>query len=390
MRVLLVNHFPLEGSGSGVYTKNIAQHLLERGHKVKAIVVDSEINDNYNFPVETIINYNFPCFTTHPKSNNQFYKLTREEMNDYLNRFIKVVNREAQEFKADLIHCQHLWVAPYAAKLTGLPYVITAHGTDIKGYKKDKRYRHIALKGAAGADKIITISDQVHEEVKKYYFEDESKLQKIMNGVDENIFKPLDIDRLTVLKKYIKGIQSDPPYLITFVGKLTDFKGVDLLIDAAAEYEQEFPGIMTLIIGNGELRNSLENRAEKLKLKNIHFLGNLPQTELPPLYSTADISIVPSRVEPFGLVAVEALACGTPVIASRAGGLPDFINEDVGRLFEMNNSADLADKITDALKNNDKKHKGKRAAEYALNNFSWHRVIDEVITVYKSVLSQEV
>ena len=192
------------------------------------------------------------------------------------------------------------------------------------------------------------------------------------------------------MKKYIKGIQSDPPYLITFVGKLTDFKGVDLLIDAAAEYEQEFPGIMTLIIGNGELRNSLENRAEKLKLKNIHFLGNLPQTELPPLYSTADISIVPSRVEPFGLVAVEALACGTPVIASRAGGLPDFINEDVGRLFEMNNSADLADKITDALKNNDKKHKGKKAAEYALNNFSWHRVIDEVIAVYKSVLSQEV
>ena len=387
MRILLVNHFPLEGSGSGVYTKNIAQHLLERGHEVKAIVVDSEINDNYNFPVETIIDYNFPCFTTHPKSNNQFYKLTREEMNDYLNRFINVVKREARDFNADLIHCQHLWVAPYAAKLTGIPYVITAHGTDIKGYKKDKRYRHIALKGAAGAEKIITISDQVHEEVKKYYFADEDKLKKIMNGVDDKIFKPLDVDRLKVLKKYIKGINSDPPYLITFVGKLTDFKGVDLLIDAAAEYEEKFPGVMTLIIGDGELRSSLKERTEKLELKNIYFLGNLPQTELPALYSIADISVVPSRVEPFGLVAVEALACGTPVIASRAGGLPDFINDDVGRLFEMNSSEDLAAKITAALENDDKKHKGKDAADYALNNFSWHRVIDEVISVYESVLS---
>lgn len=387
MRVLLVNHFPLEGSGSGVYTKNIAQHLLDRGHEVKAVVVDSEINDNYNFPVETIIDYNFPCFTTHPKSNNQFYKLTREEMNDYLNRFINVVKREARDFNADLIHCQHLWVAPYAAKLTGIPYVITAHGTDIKGYKKDKRYRHIALKGAAGAEKIITISDQVHEEVKKYYFTDEDKLKKIMNGVDDKIFKPLDLDRLKVLKKYIKGIKKDPPYLITFVGKLTDFKGVDLLIDAAAEYEEKFPGVMTLIIGDGELRSSLKERTEKLELKNIHFLGNLPQTELPALYSIADISVVPSRLEPFGLVAVEALACGTPVIASRAGGLPDFINDDVGRLFEMNSSEDLAEKITDALENDDKKHKGKYAADYALNNFSWHRVIDEVISVYESVLS---
>ena len=389
MKVLLINHFPLEGSGSGVYTKNIAQRLIDKGHQVKAVVVDNEMNDNYKFPVETIIDYNFPCFTTHPKSNNQFYKLTRQEMNDYLNKFNKVIKTESEKFKPDIIHCQHLWVAPYAALQTKIPYVITAHGTDIKGYKKDKRYRQIALKGAAGAEKIITISDQVNQDVKKYYFVKDNKLIKILNGVDDNLFKPLETDRLKLIQKHLPNIKENPEYLITFVGKLTDFKGVDLLIKAAKKYEKEFPNIMTLIIGHGELLDTLKNQAEKLELKNIHFLGNLPQEELPAFYSSADLSIVPSRVEPFGLVAVEALACGTPVIASRAGGLPDFINQDVGRLFKMNDSNDLAAKIITALKNNDKEKKGKRAAEYALNKFSWARVIDEVLAVYNSVLSGE-
>src|SRR6056297_3498144 len=251
MKVLLINHFPLEGSGSGVYTKNIAQRLIDKGHQVKAVVVDNEINDNYQFPVETIIDYNFPCFTTHPKSNNQFYKLTRQEMNNYLNKFINTIKKISQDFKPDIIHCQHLWVAPYAAMQTDIPYVVTAHGTDIKGYKKDKRYRQIALKGTAGAEKIITISDQVNQDVKKYYFINDDKLIKILNGVDDNLFKPLKTDRLKLIQKYLPHIKVNPEYLITFVGKLTDFKGVDLLIEAAKVYENEFSNIMTLIIGHG-------------------------------------------------------------------------------------------------------------------------------------------
>jgi len=389
MRVLLVNHFPLEGSGSGVYTKNLAKRLLEQGHQVKVIVVDDEVVMNSDFPVRTILYYRFPCFTTHPKSNQTFYSLSQWEMNEYLRKFKNAVKEEVTSFKPDLIHCQHLWVAPYSASLTGVPYIITAHGTDIKGFKSDKRFQNIALEGAQNAKKVITISKQVHKDVKKYYDLPEEKLKLILNGFDEGIFKPMDLNRNEVLKSLVPEKTNQVEYIVNFVGKLTEFKGVDLLIKAAKIYEKEIPGVITLISGHGHLKEELVKLAEKLNIKSIFFLGNQTQETLTRLYNIADISVVPSRMEPFGLVAIESLACGTPVIASNAGGLPDFINNRVGKLFKMGNDSELAREIIDSLQQDDKKTKGPYCAKYALNNFSWDRVVQELITVYKSILTKK-
>lgn len=387
MKILLVNHFPLEGSGSGVYTKNIARKLVEKGHEVRVIVVDISSNNNYEFPVKTILYYHFPCFTTHPKSNNKFYNLSRREMNDYLKEFIDAICDEVRDFKPDLVHCQHLWVAPYAALQCNVPYVITAHGTDIKGYKKDKRYRHIALKAALNARKVITISEQVNDDVKRYYYLEDDKLELILNGVDEKTFYPQKLNREEILAELIPKLDKQSPKVISFVGKLTDFKGVDLLIKAAKIYEEELPGAVTLITGDGELRNRLEKMVKKFKLESVYFLGNRPQETVAKIYNIADISVVPSRVEPFGLVALEALACGTPVIASRAGGLTDFINEDVGCLFTMNDHRELAQKIVEAIKNNEKNKKGEYAVQYVLNNYSWNHVIEGLLKVYEEAIN---
>mgnify|MGYP006288710315 CR=1 FL=1 len=390
MRVILVNHFPLEGSGSGIYTKNIAKRLIERGHEVEAIVVDKYKNRGNGFPVKTIINYDFPCFTTHPHSNNQFYHLTNDEMDNYLATFINTIDKEVNSFDPDIIHCQHIWVAPYAASKTEIPYIITAHGTDIKGFKKDKRYHHIAIKAAEGAEKIITISKYIHDSVKKHFPVKEEKLRMILNGFDENIFHPKNLNKKNVLSNYINKDLSglDDINLINFTGKLTDFKGVDLLLKAAEIYEKELDNVVTLIIGDGELRDQLEQLEEDLNLSSIHFLGNLPQETVAELYSIADITVVPSRVEPFGLVALESLACGTPVIASKAGGLQDFINSEVGRFFPMDDYQALASEIIGALKNNEKDEKGERASDYALTNYSWNRVIDELLEVYNEVVKE--
>ena len=100
----------------------------------------------------------------------------------------------------------------------------------------------------------------------------------------------------------------------------------------------------------------------------------------------ADVSVVPSRVEPFGLVAVEALACGTPVVATNEGGLPDFINEQVGALVPVDDPQALAGAIIAEIRQNTKQSKGRYANEYAFENFTWKKQVARMVDLYRAAL----
>lgn len=395
MKVLIINHFPLEGSGSGIYTKNLARELSEMGHEVKVIIPEHEVMNYNKFKTRTIvfkcngnnnvdIDFNFPCFTSHPRSNNTYYNLSDNEMKEYINKFVEVTLEEVEIFKPDVIHAQHLWITPYAASKTAIPYVVTAHGTDLKGFIKDKRYHPYALEGARQANKIITISKQVDSEVSKLYGIDSAKKQLIMNGYDENLFFPNSKNRGVVLKSF--GINKSSKYIVSFIGKFAHFKGVDILLKAAKEYERILGNdVMTILAGNGELYEDMIRFKEYLDLKNVYFIGHIDQSQLVDLYNIADVSTVPSRTEPFGLVAIEALACGTPVVGTNQGGLPDFINGDIGTLVQVENHNELSDAIINELIRTDKKLRSSRAAEYAFKNFSWKKSISFVEKIYTDI-----
>jgi len=323
MKILIINHFPLEGSGSGVYTKNLAKELTKIGHSVEVIFPENQTvpmeifeirpimfrnNSNNNYEVD----FNFPCFTSHPRSNNTFYELTEKQMNTYIDIMVRVTVEEAENFKPDIIHAQHLWIAPYAAYKTGIPYVVTAHGTDLKGFIEDKRYHPYALEGTQHAHKVITISKQVDREAGDLYHIEDQKRKIVYNGYDTNLFKVKELLRKEVLAKF--GINDIPDNIVFFAGKLAHFKGVDILLKAAKIYENQMKEkTMTLIAGNGGLYEELKELKDFLRLKNTFFLGHVNQEQLGDLFNIADVSTVPSRTEPFGLVAIEALACGTPV-----------------------------------------------------------------------------
>lgn len=396
MKILLINHFPLEGSGSGVYTRNLAIELTKRGNKVRVIFPENEKPREEIFEQSPIyfkgqnsvnwdLDYDFPCFTSHPRSINTYYDLNESQMKDYIELFVKRVKEEVDDFNPDMIHAQHLWIAPYAASKTNVPYVVTAHGTDLKGFKKDERYHKFAIEGARNASKIITISKQVDREVKELYGVNDLYTEIVMNGYDEELFKPINLNKEEVLKSF--GVDINPDYIISFAGKLTHFKGVDVLVKAAKTYNNSIKDktIATLIAGNGDLYSELIELKEKLNINNLFFIGHVSQEQLVDLYNIADVSTVPSRVEPFGLVAIEALGCGTPVVVTNQGGLVDFINDDVGTLVDVDDDMALAKAIKDELTRDDKDQRSKRCYNYAKNNFSWKHTLDHLEKIYGGI-----
>ncbi len=397
MKILVPNHFPLEGSGSGIYTQNVARELVRLGHEVAVIAPDTEPIEGFPFEVETIlfseaggnggrVPFNFPCFTTHPKSNTTFYELDSGQIESYVKAYQDATDRLVERMRPDIIHCQHCWVTPYCASRTGLPYLATAHGTDQMGYKQDERYRPLVDEGIAGAARIIAVSSQVQGDIDSLYALPAGKSTILLNGFSTDIFSPLDVSVSDLVAEF--GLPADTERIISFVGKLTDFKGVDVLIDAAARYERELPGVTTVIVGFGQLDGELRERAARHGLERLIFLGHQDQRTVARIYSAASVSVVPSRIEPFGLVAIEAMACGTPVVATDAGGLPDFVHDEVGGLVEMENPEALAARIALEVRGETKLTKGRHAAEYARAGFSWTGVAGKMVALYEEILGR--
>ncbi len=369
MKVLFINHFPLTGSGSGVYTANIAKGLTRKG--IETAIIFPENRKEYEhyeniklYPVffknkERIsgvnqIDMNFPCFTTHPRSTFNFKDMTLEQKKEYEQVFYKKISEVIKEFKPDIIHAQHIWtlagIATKCCREYNIPMIITCHGTDIMGIQDEQKRKenwgtNWANEAAEYASAIVTISKDSNELAENILPKTKGKTKWIRNGVDMSVFSKDDsIDKIKVLNSL--GIENYDK-VVSFVGKLTHFKGVDVLLNAIAIYEKA--NILTIIAGDGELRDLLQKQAKELELKNVKFVGNQPQSKLKEIYNIADCSCVPSRREPFGLVAIEAMACGAPVVATNEGGLPDFVTPDVGILVNVEDAESLAKSVTKIL-----------------------------------------
>ena len=341
--------------------------------------VDDKLNTEV---IEGMLPFNFPCFTTHPRSVMTFNDLSEAQLEMYLTAFEKAINQSIENFKPDIIHGQHIWLLSWLAIKTGIPYVVTAHGTDLMGYKNWERFRNYAKETAEGAKRIITISNDNNELVGELFPNCKDKAVFMQNGYDTGRFYPEPVPKEQIENMFNIKLKNK---LVLFVGKLAHFKGVDVLIDALKIYEDKYPGdITTIIAGDGELAPSLKKQAKDNGLNDLHFMGHLDSTQLRELYSTADVSLVPSRREPFGLVAIEALACGCPVIATNQGGLTDIINDDVGTLVNVEDVEDLANAIRKEIYHSDREQRGKNAAKYALDNYAQDSLMDTLIKIYNS------
>ena len=393
MKILLINHFPLAGSGSGVYVKNIAKQLVKMGHEVCVIIPENTTNiipiDNVKihpvyFKREEVIDgqldFNFPCMDPHPRSGFLYEDMTDLQVEQYENAFKKAIEEEILTFKPDVIHAQHIWIISSILDKYNIPIVITSHGSDIMGYKESNKFHKHFYKAAKDCKKIITISKHNKDEVLAILPEYQEKITTISNGYDNNIFYRDNCSRSEILKLF--NIDKEYDKIVCFAGRLANNKGVDILLNSAKIYEKE--NVLTLIAGNGNEYEKLYMQKENLGLKNIVFLGDKTHEELRKMYTIADVCAVPSREEAFGLVALESIACGTPVVATKQGGISDFVTEDVGILIERENVEQLAEMIIKIL-NKEKIFNSEDLEKYAKSSYSQEEFIHKLIEIYKGV-----
>jgi glycosyltransferase involved in cell wall biosynthesis len=177
--------------------------------------------------------------------------------------------------------------------------------------------------------------------------------------------------------------------VVAFVGKFADWKRLDALLRAASIYERQEKKILTLVMGSGphEAQVQMHDLAAELGLRRTYFLGPRPQDELAVLFNCADVGCFPSYREPFGLVFIECMACGTPVIGADSGGPRDFVTPEVGVLVPETDdrqalAESLAGAVSTAVAENWKTRKGPVAQVYAKENFS---VVSQVSKLLEEV-----
>ena len=312
--------------------------------------------------------------------------------------------------EADLIHC-HTWYTHFAGcllkQILGVPLVLTIHSLEPhrpwkeeqlgSGYKASTWLEKTAL---LNADGIIAVSMSMLEDVQQLYGVSSEKIQVIHNGIDLDRYKPT-FDK-KILESY--GINPDKPFIL-FVGRITRQKGIIHLVNGLPYVDREIQVVLCAGAPDTEdIDREMKQRVEAVRATTgnqiIWISEFLPEDHIVVFNSHASIFVCPSVYEPFGIINLEAMACNTPVVASRVGGIPEVVvHNETGLLvdFESGNnfepkhpdqfSRDLASAIN-KLMSSPKKLKAMGAASRMRveQHFSWENISRQTLDYYHEVI----
>jgi teichuronic acid biosynthesis glycosyltransferase TuaC len=253
--------------------------------------------------------------------------------------------------RIDVIDSHFVYPEGFAAVLLGklvqVCVMVSARGTDINVYPSLKLIRPMIRWTLTKANRIIAVSKALKQKMVELGIA-ENKIQVIPNGVDATRFQPEDKEEARL---HLSLAPADR--IIVSVGALIPGKGHDLVIRATAGLVSEFAGIKLFILGDGPIRQELEGLVRELNLtERVQIVGKRPNEELRHWFSAADASCLASAREGWPNVVTESLACGTPVVATRVGGIPEILcSEALGILVERSVEG-VRDGIRDALLKN--------------------------------------
>ncbi|MCM3743942.1 glycosyltransferase [Sporosarcina luteola] len=339
----------------GIFVKNQVEHLRSKGLKVNVVAIDN------------------------PSKGKAALK-------KYFTWFVKaMVHMLTKKSEVSLTHSHYTFptglLSFIGKKIFGLPYVITVHGGDIdKMAAKNKMIESITRFTLQNADAVIVVGERLKLDVVERFGVKEKHVHVMSMGVNTEVFKPIPkVDARTEL-----GLPLDKK-IVLFVGNMIQAKGILDLIEAFKMVEEDHPDAVLHMIGSSKdegFMQKLEEHLSEMKINASH-QEPLPQMEVAKWIAAADVFVLPSHHEGFGLVALEAMAVGTTVVGTDVGGLSFLLGNEAGILVEPHNPASLANGLKQALEQPSEDRK--KIAEEIVAEHTYDVITERLVEIYSAV-----
>ena len=376
--------------GMSVYIRELARHLGVFGHRVD---IYTKLNGRkHNQIIELYDNVRL----IHLSAGNNGY-VQKLALYYYLSDFFRALERfkNKEGLNYDLIH-SHYWLSGRLGSRVqdqwSIPHIVMFHtlgavknNVGLADREPDLRIA-TEKKLARSCQRILAPTDREKENLLKYCRAPAEKIGVVPCGVNLDLFRPMD---RAAARQHL-GFDEDES-IVLYVGRFDPIKGIDRLLEAVAHLKHLKRKRLVIIGGDGpgapEYQN-LQRLSAKFGIReSVHFVGRVEQDQLPPYYGAADVVVVPSHYESFGLVGLESLACGTPVVSTPVGAMADILAD--GKTGYVASDADprgLADRIEKVISDSAKPLLPAHAIRASIKEYGWSNVAAAVLNQYGSVL----
>lgn len=359
--------------GSGVLATELGMALSNKGHEIHFISYQPPVRLHFhpNICYHEVSVPKYPLFDYPP----------------YETALTSTLVNVIQNNKLDLLHVHyaipHAAAAFYAMQIlkkynADIPFITTLHGTDITLVGKDQTYAPVVTHSINESNAITAVSDNLREETYRS-FDIEKDIFVIPNFVDTERFRQSDKDH------FKRMVAPQGERILVHASNFRKVKRVDDVLRVFERVREKVPAKL-LMVGDGPERQHAEELARTLRIfKDVRFLGK--QDQMDEILSIADLFVLTSQYESFGLSALEAMACGVPVISTNAGGLPEInVHDKTGYLSEVGDILSMSQYAIHILEDDATLGSFKNAASLHARGFEKGRIVPIYEQLYESVV----
>jgi D-inositol-3-phosphate glycosyltransferase len=379
--------------GMSVYIRELARELGEQGHSVDVYTRMHDTSD----PQVVELGQHSRLIHLRAGEVERIHKLA---VYCYLPEFTCNLEnyRKDNGLKYDLVFSHYWlsgWVGRYLQQWWQAPNITMFHTLgavkNATGIGEDSPELRIVTERASigNSRRIVAATEREKAELVKYYNAEPEKIGVVPCGVNMELFQPMD--RMTARREL--GLSDEK--VLLFVGRIDPLKGIDRLLKALPLLKNH-ESLRLIIIGGDDNSRSEVNKLQSLVSelgiqKAITFQGLVRQEQLPRFYSAADACVVPSYYESFGLVALESLACGTPVVATDVGEIRDIIRPgQTGYVVARNTPVELADKIDLLLSKPSRNMASALSIRTSIEKFDWSNITGKIVDEMNAVMERRI